>query len=220
MRDIVVFGAGQIAELAEFYFRNDSDHTVAAFCVDGAFLKEDRFCGKPIVALEELPARFAPDAHGAFAAVSYTGLNSLRAQKAAKLAAQGYSLVSYISSRAILFPGTVPGANAFILENNTIQPFVRIGRNVTLWSGNHIGHHSVIEDDVFIASQVVVSGNCHIGARSFIGVNATLRDGITVGARSIIGMGACVAESCGEESLFPAPRTALSPVKSSKIRKI
>jgi hypothetical protein len=50
--------------------------------------------------------------------------------------------------------------NAFILEDNTIQPFVRIGPNVTLWSGNHIGHHSTVEDHVFIASHVVVSGVC------------------------------------------------------------
>ena len=53
-----------------------------------------------------------------------------------------------------------PGDNCFILEDNTVQPFVTIGNNVTLWSGNHIGHDSVIEDDCFISSHVVVSGTC------------------------------------------------------------
>ena len=38
---------------------------------------------------------------------------------------------------------------------------VRIGNDVVLWSGNHIGHDSTIGDHCFIASHVVVSGNVH-----------------------------------------------------------
>ena len=61
---------------------------------------------------------------------------------------------------------TPPGDNCFILEDNTIQPFVSIGNNVTLWSGNHIGHDSTIDDHCFIASHVVVSGHVRVGTRS------------------------------------------------------
>jgi sugar O-acyltransferase (sialic acid O-acetyltransferase NeuD family) len=219
-RDLVVFGVGQIAELADFYFKHDSEHAVRAFVVDAAFKKEDSFLGRPVVALEEVVRDFPPDAFSAFVAVSYAKLNALRSEKATALKEMGYDLASYISSRASIFPGTEPGPNAFILEDNTIQPFVRIGAHVTLWSGNHIGHHSVIEDDVFLASQIVVSGNCHIKRRTFIGVNATLRDGITVGERCVIGAGACLLADCEDESVFPAARTEPSPVKSSRLRKI
>jgi acyl-[acyl carrier protein]--UDP-N-acetylglucosamine O-acyltransferase len=52
----------------------------------------------------------------------------------------------------------------FVLEDNTIQPGVRIGDDVTLWSGNHIGHDSVIADHCFISSHVVVSGWVRIGS--------------------------------------------------------
>ena len=173
-----------------------------------------------MVAIEEIEKDFPPSHFGAFVAVSYSRLNAVRTEKVAALKAKGYGLASYISSQARIFPGTTPGANAFILEDNTIQPFVKIGANVTLWSGNHIGHHSVIEDNVFIASQVVVSGNCHIKQRCFIGVNATLRDGITIGERSVIGMGACVLADCEDESVFPAPKTDPAAVKSSRLRSI
>lgn len=220
MRDIVIFGVGQIAELADFYFRHDTDHDVKAFVVDAEYVKEDSFCGKPVVALEKIEEDFPPGAFSAFVAISYSKLNSLRTAKVAALRERGYELASYVSSRATTFPGFAPGANAFILEDNTIQPFVRIGENVTLWSGNHIGHHSVIEDNVFIASQVVVSGNCRIGARTFIGVNATLRDGVTVGARCIIGMGASILEDCADDGVYPAPKTERLPIPSSKIRSI
>src|SRR2546423_10208 len=71
---------------------------------------------------------------------------------------QGYRFISYVSSHSTSFPGTSIGDNCFILEDNTIQPFVTIGNNVVMWSGNHIGHHSTIGDHVFIASHVVLSG--------------------------------------------------------------
>ena len=220
MRDIIVFGVGQVSELADFYFKHDSEHAVKAFVVDAAFKKEDSFLGRPVVALEQAAHEFPPGGFAAFVAVGYSKLNAVRSEKAAALEAMGYDLTSYVSSRASIFPGTEPGPNAFILEDNTIQPFVRIGANVTLWSGNHIGHHSVIEDDVFLASQIVVSGNCRIGRRTFIGVNATLRDGVTVGERCVIGAGACILGDCADESVYPATRTEPSPVKSSRLRKI
>lgn len=218
--DLVIFGAGQIAELAHFYFTHDSALKPRAFVVDGAFLKETTFHGLPVVALEEVEHGFPTAEHKGFVAVSYAKLNQLRADKVAALREKGYASASYVSSRATTFPGFAPGENAFILEDNTIQPFARVGANVTLWSGNHIGHHSVIEDNVFMASHIVVSGNCHIGARSFIGVNATLRDGVKVGERCVIGMGAYVAKDLEDESVLPGGKTDPSPIKSSRLRNL
>src|SRR5207249_6188488 len=131
---------------------------------------------------------------GIFVAVSYAKLNAVRAEKVATSRAKGYRVVSYLSSRATVFPGFEPKENCFILEDNTIQPFVSIGANVTLWSGNHIGHHSTIEDDVFLASHVVVSGGVRIGRGTFAGVNVTIRDHVTIGKNCVLGAGALVLE--------------------------
>ena len=98
-----------------------------------------------------------------FVAMSYAKMNAVRAEKYASMKAAGYRLVSYVSSRCSYLSQTPPGDNCFILEDNTIQPFVTIGNNVTLWSGNHIGHDATIEDHCFITSHVVVSGNVRIG---------------------------------------------------------
>ncbi len=141
MSDLVVFGTGQIAELAEFYFAHDSDHKVVAFTADAAHVKEDRFLDRPVVPFESVASAFPPDQVRFFVAVSYVKLNALRAEKVAAAKGMGYALVSYLSSRATVFPGFELKENCFILEDNTIQPFARVGANVTLWSGNHIGHH-------------------------------------------------------------------------------
>ena len=53
-----------------------------------------------------------------------------------------------------------------ILENNVIQTNVSIGNNVILWSGNHVGHRSTIEDHVHMSSHCVISGFCTI--KSFL----------------------------------------------------
>ena len=104
----------------------------------------------------------------------------------------GYDCISYLSSKATVFSNVKIGKNCFILEDNTIQPFVTIGDNVVLWSGNHLGHHSVINDHVLFTSHVVMSGHCVIEPYSFFGVNATLRDGLHIAEGTLVAMGACV----------------------------
>ncbi|HEY2249013.1 MAG TPA: transferase, partial [Bradyrhizobium sp.] len=66
MRQIVIFGTGEMAELADFYFANDSAYEVAGFAVDAAFRKQDEFRGRPVAAFEEAVARFPPDRYGMF----------------------------------------------------------------------------------------------------------------------------------------------------------
>jgi sugar O-acyltransferase (sialic acid O-acetyltransferase NeuD family) len=219
-KPLVIFGTGDIAELAHFYWARDTGRPVAAFTVDADYVKEPTFKDLPVVAFEAVAEKFAPGAHDMFVALSYRKINALRAEKCAAARTMGYALASYVSSRATVLTDHPIGDNAFILEDNTIQPFVRIGNNVTLWSGNHIGHHSVIEDDVFIASHVVVSGGVTIGRRSFIGVNATLRDHIKIGERSVIGAGALVLADTGDDAVFGAKATEKAAIPSSKLRSI
>jgi sugar O-acyltransferase (sialic acid O-acetyltransferase NeuD family) len=220
MREIVVFGSGEIAELADFYFTHDSSLNVAGFTVDEAYLKAPEFRGRPTVPFDRVTETFPPERFDLFVAVSYSKLNDLRAQKIAAARIKGYGLVSYVSSRATVFPGLEVKENCFILEDNTIQPFAQIGANVTLWSGNHVGHHAIIEDDVFIASHVVISGGVKIGQGSFIGVNATLRDHVTIGKKCVIGAGALVLEDQPDFSVVAPRGTERSSVPSTRLRRI
>lgn len=217
---LVIFGDGDIAELADFYFSNDSEFEVSAFTVDRAYLKRSEFRGRPVVPFEEITETHPPDQFLFFAAISYAKLNSLRAERVAAAKSKGYRLASYLSSRATVFPGFELGENCFILEDNTIQPFAKIGSNVTLWSGNHIGHHSVIEDDVFVASHVVASGGVKIGRGSFVGVNVTIRDHVTIGERCILGAGALVLEDQPDFSVLAPRGTERAKVPSTRLRGI
>lgn len=217
MARVVIFGAGDIARLAHFYFSRDSPHEVAAFTVDGAFAKTERFHDLPLVPFEELTRRYPPGEFALFVALSYARMNRLRAEKFEAARALGYELVSYVSTRCSYLTEAPVGRNCFILEDNTVQPYVRIGDDVTLWSGNHIGHDSVIEDHCFISSHVVVSGHCRIAPYCFIGVNATLRNGITVARSTLIGAGAVVMEDTVAEGVYVPQRAQLIARKSGEV---
>ncbi len=189
-KPLIIFGTGDIGELAHYYFTHDSDFAVAAFTVDRQYIGDALFHGLPVVPFEEVTQHFSPEAHAMFVALSYAELNDVRKRKYLEAKASGYPLASYVSSRATVLNDGKIGDNCFILENNVIQPFVTIGNDVTLWSGNHVGHHSTIGDHTFIASHVVISGGVTIGESCFVGVNATFRDHIRIGDRCIIGAGA------------------------------
>lgn len=219
-KPLIIFGAGDIAQLAHYYFSSDSDYEVVAFTVNAAYVTDPTFCGLPVCAFEELSTQFPPERFELFVALSYSKLNAVRKEKYLAGKAMGYRLASFISSHATVLNEGRIGENCFIFEDNTIQPFVTIGNNVTLWSGNHIGHHSTIRDHVFIASHVVVSGGVDIGEQCFIGVNATLRDHIKVGERCVIGAGALLLSDAEPEGLYVGSATERSKVPSTKLRKI
>lgn len=217
MAKLVLFGAGDIARLAHFYFTTDTDHDVVAFTVDRAYRQADSFMDLPLVPFDEVVTRYPSDEHEMFVALSYAGMNGVRAKKYDEARNAGYRLSSYVSSRCSFLTQYPHGDNCFILEDNTIQPYVRIGSNVTLWSGNHIGHDSVIGDHCFISSHVVVSGHVSVGPFCFLGVNATLRNSITLGEATLVGAGATIMKDTAAGSVHLGARSAEVPRNSRDV---
>lgn len=220
MKPLLIFGSGDIAQLAHYYFTRDSGYRIEAFTVDAAYRKEDTFCGLPVVPFEEIATRYPPDRYEIFIALSYSKLNAVRKEKYLAAKDLGYRLASYISSHATVLNDGRFGDNCFIFEDNTIQPFVTIGNNVTLWSGNHIGHHSTVRDHCFIASHVVISGGVEIGESCFIGVNATLRDHIKVGEKCVVGAGTLLLADAEPEGVYIGQATERAKVMSTKLKRI
>ncbi len=203
MARVIVFGLLDNASLAHFYLTHDSEHDVVAFTVTEAYLPpERRFEGKPVVPFEELELHYPPEDNHFFAPLSPSGMNRIRERIYRQGKDRGYRFISYVSSRATVFTGTPIGENCFILEDNTIQPYTRIGDNVVLWSGNHIGHHSVVSDHVMFTSHVVLSGHCIVEPHCFLGVNSTIRDGLRLGEGTLVAMGACIGRDTEPWSVY------------------
>jgi sugar O-acyltransferase (sialic acid O-acetyltransferase NeuD family) len=218
LKPLVIFGLGDIAQIAAYYFSIDSEREVVAFTVDAAYKNSDSFEGKPVIAFEDLHNTYPPAQFDMFIALSYSKMNKIREEKYYQAKSKGYQLVSYISSKCSYMSQYECGDNCFIFEDNTIQPFVKIGNNVTLWSGNHIGHHSIVHDHNFISSHVVISGHCEIKSNCFIGVNASIHNNITIAAENLIGAGTIISRNTEEKDVYvPAPSNKIDK-KSDQLK--
>ena len=202
MNDIIIFGTGEIAKLAHYYFKHDPacPYNVVAFTVDDEYVDSDTFNQLPLIPISKLKEYYPPNKFAAHVALSYQKLNQLREKKYGLMKSLGYELVSYICSKSVLWEDLQHGDNCFILENQTIQPTVKIGSNVMIWSTNHLGHNCEIKDHVYLASGITVSGHTVIGERTFVGVNAAFKDFIEIGKDCFITMGANVIKNIKDGS--------------------
>jgi sugar O-acyltransferase (sialic acid O-acetyltransferase NeuD family) len=215
-KKLIIIGDSAFAEVAYECFTHDSGYDVVGFAVEPAFLTRNELFGLPVLSLDEIERRFPPGEVEFYAALVYTQLNRLRTRLFQLLKDKGYTAASYISSRAFVWHNVQLGEHCFIFEDNTVQPFVSIGSNVVLWSGNHIGHHTRIEDNCFISSHVAVSGFCVIGRNSFIGVNAALSNNVIIGEDNWIGIAVTIVRNTAPNEIYKGEQP--QPAKVSALR--
>lgn len=212
-KKIIIIGAGETANLAYEYFTYDSEYEVVAFAVNKEYIKEKTFRDLPVVEFETVENLYSPDEYGAFVAMAGEKLNRNRTKMYNATKQKSYELVSYISSRAFVWHNVEIGENCFILEDNTLQPFTKVGNNVIMWSGNHLGHQSVIKDNCFISSHCVICGCSEIGENSYLGVNCSIADYVKIAKDNFIAMGAVVNKKTKENCIYignPAKRAEVS----------
>ncbi|MFC1688483.1 acetyltransferase [Pseudomonadota bacterium] len=198
---VVIFGLGELADLALYYFEKDSPYEVVGFTVDEAHVKEGLFKGLPVVSFGDVTREFPPQTHEIFVAVGYAGLNKVREEKCKVANSKGYRCASYISTYAHISSDEI-GSNCFIFESVVLQPFTKIGDGLIAWPGTIISHHSTIADYCYLSPNVTISGSCQIGERVFAGSGAIIRDGVSVASDSILGMGTVVTSDLTQSAIY------------------
>jgi sugar O-acyltransferase (sialic acid O-acetyltransferase NeuD family) len=217
---VVILGVGELAQLAHFYFTQDAGREVLAFAVDRDRLQQDSERGLPVLAFEDLPQTHPPSSCELFVAIGYSQLNAARAQRCAQARAAGYTLASYVSSRASVWPDLRMGGNCMVMEGNCLQPFVTLGEGVIMFASSVVSHHVSIGDYCFIGSEATLCGGVTVGARSFIGANATVREHLRVGSDCLIGAGALILKDTADGSGYLTAGTPDSGIPSRRLRSL
>lgn len=214
---LLIFGMGEMAQLAHFYFAESGDWEIVGFAADPQFLGDGKsLAGLPTVAFGAATRQFSPKSHCAFVAVSAGDLNHSREDMCQRVEALGYELVSFVHPSTTVASNVEIGRNTFVFEDNTLQPFTKVGNRCILWSGNHIGHRTVIEDDVFVASHVVISGYCRIGRYSYLGVNSSVADGVNVATETVLGAAALLLADNEPSGIYVGSPARRLPNRNSR----
>jgi acetyltransferase-like isoleucine patch superfamily enzyme len=106
---------------------------------------------------------------------------------------------------------TIIGENCYVDSYFRSSGDNEIGNNVTLRFGSTIARYVFIEDDVFIAPNVMTIYSKHTGERgtgtyirykAFIGTAAVIAPNVTVGEEVVIGAQSYVAKDCTEKGIY------------------
>lgn len=219
-KKLIIVGSGETGLIAFEYFQYDSEYEVIAFSVNEAFIQESIINNLPVIPFETLEITYPPANYHVYVAISSGKLNRNRTKVYNDAKLKGYQCATYISSKAFVWRNVEIGENCFIFEDNTLQPFVKLEDNITLWSGNHIGHNTIIKSNCFISSHCVISGFCEIGENCFLGVNCTIENNTIIAKDNFIGAGALIQKNTNEKEFYQVKQTELSKVNTHRLFKI
>lgn len=217
MTDLVLFGTGAAAQTVAVYLERHSDHRIVGHTVDAAFRDRDSLNGRPVVDWEDLERHFPPDRVELFGPFSYARMNGLRRDRYREGKARGYRFARFLHPGSHIYTDDI-GENCLILEACVIQPFVRIGDNVIVWSMSGVGHHGQIEDHCFIASQVGLAGNVRVGAESYLGGRAAAVQDVTIGPGCALLNGAIAVRDLPARSVMIGQE--LKPWPSTRLHRL
>ena len=219
IKKLLIFGDSTFAEVAYECFTHDSDFVVVGFVVESNYLTKTELFGLPVVPIDHLDEFFPSKEIYFYVALVYSQMNRLRKRLYLTLKSLGYRPASYISSRSFVWHNVEIGEHCFIFEDNTLQPFVNIGDNVVCGVETILAI-TLVYENCFISSHVVVSGHCAIGSSSFLGVNSTIANNIELGSDNWVGPGVLITKSTDNESLFKVNPPAPSKVSTLRFFRV
>ena len=95
-KKLLIFGDGEIADLAFFYFSKKSDYDISAFIVDDP--KQEKFKNLPLISSKEFESSFPNDEYSVHVALSYRNLNKNRQDKFKYFENKNYHFVTYLKN--------------------------------------------------------------------------------------------------------------------------
>lgn len=107
----------------------------------------------------------------------------------------GFELPLLIHPSAWVSPSAQIGPGSAVLAQAAVQSQTRIGRGAILNTACSVDHDGDLAEGVHICPGAHLAGHVHIGARSWIGIGASVIQQITIGADVTVGAGAVVVDN-------------------------
>mgnify|MGYP001236519574 CR=1 FL=1 len=187
MNQHVIFGAGSIARLANFFVNENGNYKIDAFVVDDDFFEYSKSPDLNIQLLKfsDFCKKFSPSSTKVFISVGYKLMRS-RALIFDRFVKKGYSSFNVKSKNAYISKNTKLGLNNIFFPNVVVEPDVNIGNNNIFWSNTTICHDSTIGHHNFFASNTTIGGNVKINNLNFFGFSSTVIQNLKIKDENLI----------------------------------
>ena len=190
---LVIYGAGGMARELAWLADSCPEVGVLVALLDDAAHEHGRIVnGIPVMGLADAARRF-PGAR----IVGGVGDPKLRERLVQSAVRAGLVAVTLIHPRVERSRFVQIGEGTVICAGSHIAPNVVLGCHVQINRSCDVSHDVVMGDFATLAPGVKVSGRVRIGARAYIGTNASIINGqadapILIGEDAVVGAAACV----------------------------
>jgi sugar O-acyltransferase (sialic acid O-acetyltransferase NeuD family) len=214
---VVLYGNGQVAELALARLRERDEFEVVGFTVDRPFVGDGTLHGLPVVPFDTVAGQWPPAAPRRCVAIGPAQVNRLRAPRGADARSMGYRLINVVSPSAKVAAGVVMGENCTIGDGCIVLPYSTLGDDVHVGTACVVGHHARIGDHAFLAIGVTLAGSVTIGPCAVLGAGVIVRDRVTVGEAAYLGAGVVMAANAPPHAVYAAPEPVRLPIASDRL---
>lgn len=207
MRDFIVFGTGDFADIVSWVIVNGMKRKVKAFTANRKYIGyETIHRGYPLVPFEDIEKIYCPDEYSMVIAYEGKEMYKQRRSTFEKAVDLGYKMENIISDSAIISTDRMGNGN-IILEGCIVAPFSEIGNGNILWSGAIVQHHNRVGNFNVFGPRVSPSGFVEIGNHCFLGNGAIIKNRVKISDYSFIGAGAYLSKDTTEREVVVPSRS-------------
>ena len=214
-----MFGINPLSERIAYYIdcgESVNPLSVKGFVIDDDYYGTDNFAGKKVYRYSEAKEKLLQTT-AVIICIGYTKMNENRKKIFYRLRDDGWDIESFISAQAVIHTDKIGTGNIFLCKS-LIEYKSTLG-DCNIFDSAHLGHHSRVGNFNFFCYSAVTGGNINVGDCCFIGMNSTIRNGITLLNKTLIGAGCYISRDTIEPGMCYAPPKAVYLGDSDPIMK-
>lgn len=189
---IAVIGSGEYAGQIKDFIRNYSDYEFAGF-IDNVNGNPEILCGD-----NEVPESYKEKKFDLlFNGIGYADF-SLRKRLFEKFRSFGVPFATFVHPTAFIHCNARIGKGVYVGPHSSVLKDAVLEDDVAIMTDVLVSHNVHIKAHTYVAGMVAFGGYVHIGESCFIGLNSTLRDHVQIADRTIVGCGSNVIKDISE----------------------
>jgi UDP-perosamine 4-acetyltransferase len=197
--DVIIVGAGTLAQLTAAILSHDHNIRVAGLIDVEKPEKDKRILGLPVIGDHSILGSLIDQ--GIRGAIVAVGDNYIREAHYYALSNMGYELVNAVHPTALIAPDVTLGQGVVVAEGCILATGVSVGNNVLVGSGSVLSVRVEVGENVNIGPRVCLGGACTVKRNSHIGIGVSVASYLTIGKNAIVPVGAAILENVADRTL-------------------